>query len=51
MDYESNHFPKPIKKIIKQSFDEPINDRAKTIILGIKENCPNLYNYIKNVKS
>ena len=45
-------FPEPIKQVVKKSFTtETMNEKAKFIMLGIKENCPNLYNYIKSVKS
>ena len=38
----SNQFPKPNKEPL------PTFEKAKFIFLGIKENCPKLYEYIKN---
>ena len=47
MEY-SNQFPiKPKGK----TEPLPMNTRANFILLGLKENCPNLYKLIKNVKS
>jgi hypothetical protein len=45
-------FPIPIKKVISKTLNDPtqLNDKARMIILGIKDNCPNLYEYIKAVK-
>lgn len=50
--YASNHFPKPIKEIVKEIVNEPsnLNEKAGIIMIGIKDNCPDLYEYIKNVK-
>lgn len=39
--YESNQFPKP-----KPKQNLPINTRARILLGGIKENLPELYNYI-----
>lgn len=42
----SNQFP--IKEKGKEQL--PLNERSKFILLGLKENCPNLYKYIKAIK-
>ena len=46
----SNQFPIHIKKIVSKSINEPTHSKVKTIFEGLKNNCPNLYKYIKNVK-
>jgi len=45
----SLQFPIKEKKVKIESIQ--LNQRASVIFLGIKENCPNLYKYIKAVKS
>jgi len=52
MTYLSNQFPVPIKQVINKVTNDvtQLNDKGKLIFMGLKQNCPNLYKYIKSVR-